>query len=214
MKYDAPIPHSRGMAVPRQALLPQTLLPQVVTTPAASASDVRDVIIYALIARVAYTDNSTAEFLVRLVNGTLDIDIDQTLLDKMTAIIASSKVQQFFQWLTGVSQAEVTALQGQVNALQTAATPAVTTVLASASIAATPTFLTVLANASAGPINLVLPAPAPSLIRNIKKVDTTVNPVVVLPHATELVETQNSLSISTPLESYQLVSDGANWYAV
>lgn len=94
MKYSFNIPRPRGMLVTGE------VTPQYVPTP---TTDIRDLILHALIARIAYTDNHTEEFLIRLQDDqTLEVTISRERLDQLiNEVLVGPKVQDFIDWLTG-----------------------------------------------------------------------------------------------------------------
>lgn len=73
---------------------------------------------------------------------------------------------------------------------------------------------TLLVNASDGPKTITLPDPSVNLGRIvvIKKIDTSLNDVYVLPFSTELVEGDTSVVIEIPMTSLVFQTDGTNWY--
>lgn len=94
MKYTFRIPHSRGAIASQQAT------PQYIPKP---TEDIRDVILHALIARIAYTDNNTEEFLIRLQDDhILEVTISRERLDQLiNEVEVGPKVRDYIDWLTG-----------------------------------------------------------------------------------------------------------------
>jgi len=72
----------------------------------------------------------------------------------------------------------------------------------------------VLVDASGGLVTITLPAPVKDAVILIKKIDTTNNPVDIVPSGTELIDGQNKQTLDTPFEAIALLSDGENWYII
>lgn len=66
-------------------------------------TNIRNIILHALIARIAYTDDVTKEFLIRLYeNQELEVDISRERLDELIdEVTIGEKLQDFIDWLTG-----------------------------------------------------------------------------------------------------------------
>jgi hypothetical protein len=65
-------------------------------------NNIRSLILHALISRVAYTDDTTWEFLINLKDNQLDVDIPRDKLDQLiNEVVISDKLQDFIDWLTG-----------------------------------------------------------------------------------------------------------------
>lgn len=94
MKYTFTVPRPRGM------IAEASVSPQYVPTP---TTNIRDIILHALIARIAYTDDQTEEFLIRLQDDhTLDVTISRERLEQLiNEVTVGTKVQDFIDWLTG-----------------------------------------------------------------------------------------------------------------
>lgn len=73
---------------------------------------------------------------------------------------------------------------------------------------------TVLVDATSGAVTLTLPAVASSTRRvyNIKKIDSSVNAVVVDPAGAELIDDQSSVSIQSQWNAITLHCNGSVWY--
>jgi len=94
-KYNFPVPSARGLSNP--------IAPQAISTQdSGDWSDVRDLIIHAAICRVAFTDDSNLEFLTKYnqETDTVDLDIDEELLNKLTKVTVGSNLEKYFSWLT------------------------------------------------------------------------------------------------------------------
>jgi hypothetical protein len=101
-KYDFPVPSSRGMQDPVMA---QDAVEGVCIDTGSEEgvlSNVRDLILHAAIARFAFIDDSNLEFLTRYdpVTETVDLDIDEELLDKLSQITIGPNLEKYFSWLT------------------------------------------------------------------------------------------------------------------
>lgn len=94
MKYTFTVPRPRGL------IAETSVSPQYIPMP---TTDIRDIILHALIARIAYTDNRTEEFLIRLQDDhTLEVTISKERLDQLiNEVTVGPKVQDFIDWLTG-----------------------------------------------------------------------------------------------------------------
>ena len=71
----------------------------------------------------------------------------------------------------------------------------------------------VLVDASSGNITITLPEPSKATQVNIKKIDSSMNVVTVIPNGGS-IDGETSKEISTQYESYLFISDGTNWYIV
>ena len=71
----------------------------------------------------------------------------------------------------------------------------------------------VLADASGGAITITLPPPQANAIVNVKKIDSSPNPVTVDGGGAN-IDGQASIQTTTQYESYTLVSDGSNWWII
>ena len=71
----------------------------------------------------------------------------------------------------------------------------------------------VLANASGGAITITLPPPQANAIVNVKKIDSSTNPVTVDGGGAD-IDGQPSIQMTTQYESYTLISDGSNWWII
>ncbi len=109
MKYTFKIPGPRGMSA-------SAITPQYIPLP---SENIRDLILHALIARIAYTDNSTEEFLIKLEDDhTLEVNISREKLDQLIGqIVVGPKVQDFIDWLTG---SRISNLEDQLADIQRA----------------------------------------------------------------------------------------------
>lgn len=75
----------------------------------------------------------------------------------------------------------------------------------------------VLADASAGPITITLPFASQAARReyHIKKIDSTVNMVTILPRGSETIDGETSVIFDRELKaSFRLYSDGRNYYII
>jgi len=64
--------------------------------------EMANLILHALIVRLAYNDDRTEEFYPKLIEKLYEIDIPQERLDNLTTRIeVGPKIQQFIDWLTG-----------------------------------------------------------------------------------------------------------------
>lgn len=190
MKYKFHIPRSRGTVVAAAE-------PQLLNIPAVSTV-VKDIILHALVVRIAYTDGHTEEFYTKLQSdGVLEIDIPQDRLDLLDNVTIGPKIQQFIDWLT--------------QRLEVA--PTTITVEESGILGVSSSFTTVLIDASSGPINLTLPSPSPIDIINIKRIDGSIYGVRILPPS-GTIDGEPYLDINIQNESYQLAADNTNYYIV
>lgn len=77
---------------------------------------------------------------------------------------------------------------------------------------------TIYANAAAGPINLTLPSSIGSVGRfDVKKIDTTNNPVTMIPQPGKLIDGASTYVIASPYQASQFSPDGiggGNWYVL
>jgi len=71
----------------------------------------------------------------------------------------------------------------------------------------------VLADASGGAITITLHAPQANAIVNVKKIDSSTNPVTI-DGAGANIDGEASIQITTQYESYTLISDGTNWWII
>lgn len=198
MRYKIPIPRSRG-ALAQTLLAPESVLPFAIPDIVSPGTIVRDIILHALIVRIAYDDDHTEEFLTRLAeDGTLEIDIPQDRLDLLTSdVTLGLKLQQFIAWLTS----------------RDALTPSTITMTASGTITDSRAILTVLLDASVGDLVVILPTPNKNQIINLKKIDSSGHKITVLPPS-GTVDGEDSFTIVIQYESFQLASDGTNFFVV
>jgi len=71
----------------------------------------------------------------------------------------------------------------------------------------------VLADASGGAITVTLPSPQANAIVNVKKIDSSTNPITIDGNGAN-IDGEASIQITTQYESYTLVSDGSNWWII
>jgi len=71
----------------------------------------------------------------------------------------------------------------------------------------------VLADASGGAITITLPPPQANAIVNVKKIDSSTNPVTVDGGGAN-IDGQASVQITTQYESYTFISDGSSWWII
>lgn len=190
--YNFPIPRSRGgQSVKAQA--------SARLTPVAASTDVKDIILHALLVRIAFDDNVTEEFRTTYdsVLDILDVDIPQDRLDLLTGNVAiGDKAKQYFAWLTGGVDTSTITSDGPITAYGH------TNII--------------LVDASSGPVTLTLPDPLyyQDKIIHIKKIDSSNNIVAVLPYDDETIDGDPLLEISIQYESIPLITDTANWFVI
>ena len=188
MKYKFDIPRSRGTTN-------DYILPQLLNIPH-SDTVVKDVILHALIVRIAYTDGHTEEFYTKLgPDGTLEIDISDDRLDLLCNITIGPKIEQFIDWLIRRSTL----------------IPSTVTITEDGTLTVNSSFTTVLIVASNGPINLILPIPSSMNIINVKRIDDSAYGVKIFPPF-GTIDGDSFLEINIKNESYQLASDDTNYY--
>ena len=74
---------------------------------------------------------------------------------------------------------------------------------------------TILVDASAGEVTItLLPVADADNYYNIKKIDTTVNRVIIETDAAETIDGDASVDITAAYESLQLITDGSNWFVI
>ncbi len=67
-----------------------------------SSEELANIILHAIVVRLAYKDDHTEEFYPKLIQQLYEIDIPQDRLDALTTNIeVGPKIQQFIDWLTG-----------------------------------------------------------------------------------------------------------------
>lgn len=91
----------------------QSIVKSTIPSP---TQDIRDVVIHALIARIAYTDDSNQEFLITLNDAhTLDLTIPRINLDQLIdQVNVGTKVQDYIDWLSGK---RISSIEQQLNNL-------------------------------------------------------------------------------------------------
>ena len=72
----------------------------------------------------------------------------------------------------------------------------------------------VLANASGAGFTITMPPVANGANLSVKKLDSSVNAIVVQPQGGVLIDDQVTVSINTQWQSYDFLSDGTKWYRV
>jgi hypothetical protein len=72
----------------------------------------------------------------------------------------------------------------------------------------------ILASATTLSISITLPQPNINTSLCVKKIDNSINAVLVQPYSTETIDGQTSYQLSIPMSSVSLVSDGTNWFVV
>lgn len=93
MKYDFKVPGPRSK-ISKQSVNSQTA-PEL-------NYEMANLILHALVVRLAYNDDRTEEFYPKLISKLYEIDIPQERLDNLTQNIeVGPKIQQFIDWLTG-----------------------------------------------------------------------------------------------------------------
>ncbi len=83
-KYRFAIPRPRGAVVPQSSPFDNIV---------AADTIIKDLILHAIIVRLAYTDGNTEEFRPQLLNDLFEIDIPQERLDLITNIEVGPKIQ-------------------------------------------------------------------------------------------------------------------------
>lgn len=75
---------------------------------------------------------------------------------------------------------------------------------------------TILVNAASGNITITLPAAASKAnkIYRIKKIDATVNTVIIQPQVSEMIDDNTNMILLFQDSSIDLVSNAANWYII
>jgi hypothetical protein len=72
----------------------------------------------------------------------------------------------------------------------------------------------VLASASSGLRTITLPVPSSGKTLTVKKTDSAVNPVKILPAGSETIDGVASYNLSAQYESISITTDGTNWYII
>jgi len=72
----------------------------------------------------------------------------------------------------------------------------------------------VLVNAAGGAINITLPTPSDGKLFYIKKTDSSVNAVNVLPSSSETIDGESRNVLQGQYDSVELISDGTNWWVL
>lgn len=103
-KYIFPVPPSRGVSGPSAKDIKFSVLAADIThkhNEPTYNSCIRDLVIHALIARVAFTNDCTEEFHTTFdqQKNLLEIGTPQELLDQITCIEVGPKIQQYMAWL-------------------------------------------------------------------------------------------------------------------
>lgn len=72
----------------------------------------------------------------------------------------------------------------------------------------------ILADATSGNINIKLPNPANSIKKNrdIKKIDSSVNTVTLIPYNTELIDGGSSKVLEAQYQGMTVITNGINWF--
>jgi len=72
----------------------------------------------------------------------------------------------------------------------------------------------ILANCTSGVVTLTLPsaASATGRIFYLKKIDSSVNDMIIQANGSELIDNMNSISVGVQFEEYSMVSDGSQWW--
>lgn len=194
-KYDFDVPRSRGFATAvnpdDEIISAQSISPVAVTT------SVRDLILHAILVRIAYDDDCTEEFrtVFDALTKVLNIDIPQDRLDVLTEdVIIGDKLQQFVNWLTNSITNSIIDDSGDI-------------------IAVAP-ITVIFVDAINGNLELTLPTPTTDKIIHVKKIDSSSNRVRILPNINETIDGQPCLDISTQYMSFQLASDGIDWFII
>lgn len=99
---------------------------------------------------------------------------------------------------------------GKVNTNFTELFPSIASVTADTVLTAA-TSLT-LVNATSGAKSITLPTAATGKEATIKKTDSSVNTVTVLPNGSETIDGDASVIISYQYTAVKLLSDGSNWH--
>jgi hypothetical protein len=72
----------------------------------------------------------------------------------------------------------------------------------------------VLASAASGLRTITLPIPSSGKTLTVKKTDSAVNPVKILPAGSETIDGVASYNLSAQYESISITTDGTNWYII
>ena len=73
----------------------------------------------------------------------------------------------------------------------------------------------ILVDASSGVVTITMPAVTlQNNYINIKKIDTTVNRVLIVTPGAETIDGDVEVDITAAYESLQIVSDGSNWFVI
>lgn len=72
----------------------------------------------------------------------------------------------------------------------------------------------VLVNAGGGAITITLPSPSDGKLLYIKKTDSSVNLVSIIPSGVDLIDGTSQKTITGQYDAIELVSDGINWYII
>lgn len=193
MKYNFPIPFSRDK------FSAQSVQAQISNDIPTSNSEITGVILHALVVRIAYADGHTEEFYPKLQSDTLEIDIPQDRLNQLSNVTIGPKIQQFVEWFTQ----KITTV------------PAVSTITSSGTLVVTCTSDILLVDASDDDIELMLPSASSLSIStmHIKKIDSSPNTVYIYPPS-GTIDGESQIEINVQNESYQLTSDGENYFII
>jgi hypothetical protein len=72
----------------------------------------------------------------------------------------------------------------------------------------------VIANATSGGFTITMPPVASGATLSVKKVDSSVNAIIVQPQGGELIDDQVTISVNTQRQSNDFLSDGTKWYRI
>jgi hypothetical protein len=72
----------------------------------------------------------------------------------------------------------------------------------------------VIANATSGGFTVTMPPVASGATLSVKKVDNSVNAIIVQPQGGELIDDQVTISVNTQWQSNDFLSDGTKWYRI
>jgi hypothetical protein len=72
----------------------------------------------------------------------------------------------------------------------------------------------VIANATSGGFTVTMPPVASGATLSVKKIDSSVNAIIVQPQGGELIDDQVTISVNTQWQSNDFLSDGTKWYRI
>lgn len=200
MNYNIPIPRSRGTTTPQNYT--SQSIPQI--------PSIKDIILHALIVRIAYTDNHNEEFYPKLNNNTIELDIPQERLDKLQEISQGPKLTEFITWLIDSAAQPI---YNRLDNLENELANFISTITITNSTTLIPPsrITNILVDATEEHIILTLDEPSPDKIITIKRIDGSINNITINT-TTGLIDGETSLLLNNRYSSIQLTSDGINYF--